>query len=336
MTRARTYAAALCLVLLCTALATGPASAADPATDPICSTVPPHQAVASGPRIQHIIVDGTPVSVLLPPDYATSTKRYPVLYLLHGGTSGVDDFLANSDLVARTGQIPDSSQFIVATPDGGLTGFYVDWKDGSHHYETTIIKHVIPAIDAQFRTNPDRASRAIAGVSMGGWGAMHYAVRYPELFGAVGSLSGGVDNQSPDAMAVFLLATITQRQCADGVPAGQYDLFGMFGNPILDAGRWTEANPVAHAGNLRGMDVYLTAGTGLPCDLADLPMIAADPTTSAVEAIVGHTTLNLDLALILAGVRHTYVPKPCGIHTMRYFGPELDTYLGRLATLWAR
>ncbi|MCW2786002.1 MAG: hypothetical protein JWP74_2519 [Marmoricola sp.] len=312
-----------------------PLPSAQAAGSPICANVPPQFATATGARIQHLIIDGTPVAVLLPPDYATSSRRYRVLYLLHGGTAGIDSFLANSDLVARTGAIPNSKQFIVVTPYGGLTGFYVDWADGSHDYETQDIGHVIPAIDHLYRTIPTRAGRAIAGVSMGGYGAMHYATSHPDLFGAVGSLSGGLDNQVPDAMAVFLLATQTERQCEDGVPASKVAPFGMFGNPLTDAPRWRAANPVANAGKLIGMDVYLTAGTGLPCDAGDLSSIASDPTASAVETIVGQTTLEMDLALNIARVAHTYLPRPCGIHSERYFTPELDKYIVHLVAVWS-
>lgn len=301
---------------------------------PICSGVAPQFATASGPRIQHITIAGTPVAVLLPPDYRRSHRRYPVLYLLHGGTAGIDSFLVTSDLVARTGALPDSEQFIVVTPYGGLTGFYVDWADGSHDYETRIIDQVIPAVDAGYRTVATRRGRAVAGVSMGAWGAVFYAVRHPGMFGAVGSLSGGLDDQNPGETAVLLLATQTQRQCGDGVRASQVDPFGMFGNPVTDFRRWYAANPVLHADHLRGMDVYLTAGSGVPCDATDVSALTSSPTAAAVEAIVGETTAEMNLALDAAGIAHTYLPRACGIHTDRYFDPELDAYLAHIVARW--
>jgi S-formylglutathione hydrolase FrmB len=101
------------------------------------------------------------VSVLVPPQYGTSTRNYPVLYLLYGAEANVDSFLLRTNLISVTNAFPDNQQFIVATPSGGLTGFYVDWKDGSHNYETEIINRVIPAIDARFRTRADRGHRAV-------------------------------------------------------------------------------------------------------------------------------------------------------------------------------
>ena len=248
-------------------ISTAPAHASSAPT--ICANVPPQQAVASGPRIRHLDIQGTPTSVLLPPDYFDSSRRYPVLYLLHGGTAGIDSFPQDMNLVSRTATPADDEQFIVVTPYGGLTGFYLNWADHSHDYETRIITQVIPAIDRTYRTIATRKGRAVAGVSMGGWGAMHYSSSHPDLFGAAGSLSGGDDNQSPDAMAIFLLGTETERQCEDGIPAAQVDPFGMFGNPVTDEARWRAANPVTNASQFRGMDVYLTAGTGVPCDGKD-------------------------------------------------------------------
>ncbi|MGN6334495.1 alpha/beta hydrolase [Mycobacterium sp.] len=301
----------------------------------VCSTVHPDTATASDPRIQHIAVDGNPVSVLLPPQYGSSTRKYPVLYLLYGAENNVDSFLVRTNLVSVTSAFPDNQQFIVVTPSGGLTGFYVDWKDGSHNYETEIINRVIPAIDAQFRTLSDKGHRAVAGVSMGGFGAAHYGVKHPDLFGAVGTLSGGDDNQAPDEQAVIIGATVEQRECADGLKAGQYDPFGMFGDPVLDAGRWRAANPVANASQLRGMDIYLTSGNGSPCDAADAQTLATNPAAGGLESGTGQTTADLHLALRFAGVQHVYDPKPCGLHTWKYFTPEVTTYVNRLAKLFS-
>ena len=301
----------------------------------ICSTVHPDTATASGPRIQHIAVDGNPVSVLLPPQYGTSMRNYPVLYLLYGAEANVDSFLIQTDVIKVTSAFPDNQQFIIVTPSGGLTGFYVDWEDGSHNYETEIINRVIPAIDAQFRTLPDRRHRAVAGVSMGGFGAAHYGVKHPELFGAVGTLSGGDNSQASDEAAIIIGATVEQRECADGLAAGHYDPFGMFGEPVLDAGRWRAANPVANASQLRGMDIYLTAGNGSPCDAADAGTLATNPAAGALELGTGQTTGDLHLALRFAGIPHIYDPKLCGIHTYKYFTPEITTYVNRLARLFA-
>jgi S-formylglutathione hydrolase FrmB len=301
----------------------------------ICSTVNLDTVTASGPRIQHITVDGNPVSVLLPPQYGTSMRNYPVLYLLYGAESDVDSILVRTNIIPVTSAFPDNQQFIVVTPSGGLTGFYVDWEDGSHNYETEIINRVIPAIDTQFRTLADKGHRAVAGISMGGFGAAHYGEKYPDLFGAVGTLSGGDNNQAPDEAAVIIGATVEQRECADGLAAGHYDPFGMFGEPVEDAGRWRAANPVANASQLRGMDVYLTSADGSPCDAADAQTLVTTPAAGALEAGTGQTTLGLHLALRFAGIPHTYDPKPCGIHTYKYFTPEVTAYVNRLARLFS-
>lgn len=86
-------------------------------------------------------------AVLLPTGYARSSRRYPVLYLLHGGTDGVNHFLANTDLRKATKALPRKQQYIVVTPYGGYAGFYRDWVDGSHRFQSKHIERVIPTID---------------------------------------------------------------------------------------------------------------------------------------------------------------------------------------------
>src|SRR5207302_11234669 len=135
------------------------------------------------------------VDVLLPPGYCpASTARYPVLYLLHGHGGHYSDWV-NHGVDGVVGDLPA----IVVMPDGGYDGFYSDWygSDLDGHspepppaWETFHLRELLPWVDATYRTIPDRAHRAVAGLSMGGLGAMTYAAHRPDLFVAAGSFSG--------------------------------------------------------------------------------------------------------------------------------------------------
>jgi enterochelin esterase-like enzyme len=128
----------------------------------------------------------------LPPGYedpANARRRYPVVYWLHGYDSEPQDgmpFVDGVDAAIRSGNAP---AMIVALPDGLKDSWYVDRSDGSQPMESVIMKDLIPHIDGSYRTIADRRGRAIEGFSMGGWGALHLAFKYPEMFAAVTAVS---------------------------------------------------------------------------------------------------------------------------------------------------
>jgi endo-1,4-beta-xylanase len=126
--------------------------------------------------------------IYLPPDYAANpTRRYPVIYFLHGAnvdskrpvTSG---YIARIDAAIRSGVMPPT---IVVVPQGLNQGWWVDSKDGKQPMESVFIKNLIPFIDASYRTIATREARAIEGHSMGGFGALHNGFNNPDLFIAV-------------------------------------------------------------------------------------------------------------------------------------------------------
>ncbi len=133
-------------------------------------------------------------AVYLPPDYAASTRRYPVVYLLHGYTDnesgwiqfGEVNLAADRAIAAR--EIPP---MIIVMPDGGVT-WYVNDASGKVLYEDMFIQELIPHIDAAYRTRPAREFRGIAGLSMGGWGTLVHALRHPDLFAACAAFSAAV------------------------------------------------------------------------------------------------------------------------------------------------
>jgi putative tributyrin esterase len=127
-------------------------------------------------------------TVLLPVGYEPSApRRYPVLYLLHGKGGDHTDWSKRAPLREAVG----ATALIVVMPDGD-DGWYVDWADGVHGYEAQIVRDLVPHVDATYRTLATAEGRAVAGLSMGGYGALKLALRHPDLFASAASYSGAV------------------------------------------------------------------------------------------------------------------------------------------------
>ncbi|WPP49847.1 alpha/beta hydrolase [Catalinimonas niigatensis] len=130
-------------------------------------------------------------AVVLPDSYAHNSSAYPVLYLLHGGTGKFSDWHQKTPDKMLLHRLADQYNLIIVTPDGGATSYYFDSPlEQSSQYETHIARELIEKIDGSYRTVQDRKGRVIAGLSMGGHGAVFIATRHPELYFAAGSMSG--------------------------------------------------------------------------------------------------------------------------------------------------
>lgn len=130
-----------------------------------------------------------PVTVITPEDY-NPAKSYPVVYLLHGYSDNNHSWTAGG----HVGRLADQYDVIVVMPDGGFSSWYFDSPMmPEYRYETFVSKELISYVDAHYSTIADRAARAITGNSMGGHGALYLTIRHQDVFGSVGSLSGGVD-----------------------------------------------------------------------------------------------------------------------------------------------
>lgn len=131
--------------------------------------------------------------IYLPPDYARdSSRRYPVIYNLHGaGGNELHGQLAAE--ILHEGILEKRwPPMILVMPNGGRYTFYKDSANGKYRGETTIIRELIPHIDQTYRTIATRAGRAIEGFSMGGRGATRLALKYPELFCSLFNQAGNV------------------------------------------------------------------------------------------------------------------------------------------------
>jgi putative tributyrin esterase len=133
-------------------------------------------------------------NILLPPDYDSSTRRYPVLYLLHGLSQNYSVWGLQNGAPFYAGLYDD---LIVVMPDGG-NSWYVNWSvsEGGQKnaWEDHIVRDVIGHVDWNYRTIARREGRAIAGLSMGGYGALNLGLRHPELFVSIGSTSGALEH----------------------------------------------------------------------------------------------------------------------------------------------
>lgn len=133
-------------------------------------------------------------AVVLPDSYATNKESYPVLYLLHGGGGHFSDWLTLTPDKMLVKNLADQYNIIIVMPEGEVFGWYLDSPyDPASQFETHIIKEVIPKVDTTYRTVKNNKGRVITGLSMGGHGAMYLANRHPDMFCAVGTMSGVMD-----------------------------------------------------------------------------------------------------------------------------------------------
>ena len=130
-----------------------------------------------------------PYDTLLPPGYFKSNKRYPVLYLLHGLFGHHDDWITRTNLA----EYAAGYDLIIVTPEGNDSWYIDSATVASDKYESHILRELIPDVDARYCTIKDRRARGVAGLSMGGYGALKYGLKHPDYFAFAGSLSGALD-----------------------------------------------------------------------------------------------------------------------------------------------
>ena len=133
-------------------------------------------------------------TIYLPADYDKSERSYPVVYLLHGFTDDNTGWLQfgeinrYADKAINDGTIPP---MIIVMPNAD-SSWYVNSYDGKENYEDFFIKEFIPQIEQKYRIKGQKQYRAVAGLSMGGYGSLMYALKYPQMFAAAAPLSAGV------------------------------------------------------------------------------------------------------------------------------------------------
>lgn len=200
-----------------------------------------------------ILGRAVPYCVLLPPSYdSEKTRRYPILYLLHG-LGDNDQFLIHSggmNLVEDLWERKQMGEFLIVTPAAGMS-FYINSQDGKRMYEDFFLQEFMPGVEKRYRAQTGRNSRGIAGISMGGYGALHIAFRHPQLFAAVGAHSAALIEKVPNISAQ------TSRQLSQLRVLGD-----AFGSPF-DAAFWNQNDPltIARTANLAGLKIYFDCGS---------------------------------------------------------------------------
>ncbi len=159
-----------------------------------------------------------PNIIVLPDTYYAGDENYPVLYLLHGWSGSYQDWSNKSDLSA----IADKYQLIIVCPEGGYAGWYLDSPVNPKNQFTAFIgRELVHWVDRNYRTKPDRRSRAITGLSMGGHGALYIAGIYSETFAGAGAMSG-VLNLTQTRFAAHIRDLMGLQEIADLIPSSVY------------------------------------------------------------------------------------------------------------------
>jgi S-formylglutathione hydrolase FrmB len=192
-----------------------------------------------------------PYCIVLPPSFdANKTRQFPILYFLHGLGDNEQFFIHSGawNITEDMWEKGAMKEFLIATPDGGA-GFYINSKNGKNLYEDFLLQEFFPFIEKRYRAAPGRGHRAIAGISMGGYGALHLAFRHPQLFASVSAHSAALFEKlpaflgpSPDSPRARVLGAV----------------FGSPPDPVF----WDRNSPLSLAGtaNLTGLKIYFDCG----------------------------------------------------------------------------
>jgi len=236
--------------------------------------------------------------VYLPAGYDASAaqhpaKRYPLLYFLHG-LGDNEQTLFNGGgwtLLDDLRNQHKMGDFLIVSPEGRRS-FYINSADGALRYNDFFLQEFIPQIEGKYRIRAGRASRAISGISMGGYGALRFAFAHPELFSAASAQSAALITASPQTLDS---ASLT------GAPLAGV-LAPVFGKPI-NVAHWNENSPFVlakkNAAALRKLAIYFNCGQD-------------DNYGFEKGAAALHEELQRE------GVKHEYHPYP-GDHSLTYF-----------------
>nr|WP_042182261.1 alpha/beta hydrolase family protein [Kibdelosporangium sp. MJ126-NF4] len=214
-------------------------------------------------KIQTPALPGTGmVRLLVPSGWSKSaTRTWPVLYLLHGCCE-VKEYKSWTEFT-DVEQFTADKQAIIVMPSGGAIGMYSKWwnygfsdKPDWPTFHTTEVRQILE------RGYKAGTRRSIAGLSMGGYGAMEYASRFPGMFGAAAAYSGAINVLMPPIPEVTQLNMIAQGFFVWGI---------LWGDPWSQRARWMDHNPFDKVDKLRGTQLYVSSGDGNPGPLENGP-----------------------------------------------------------------
>ncbi|MEO5876692.1 MAG: alpha/beta hydrolase family protein [Streptosporangiaceae bacterium] len=240
------------------------------------------------------------VRVLLPRGWSRR-RTWPVLWLLHGGTSDYTAWSRNSPIKQMTAH----RKVIVVMPEGGPGGGYTNWLVGPQ-WETFHLVELRVILEQRYKANK---RRAVAGLSAGGYGALIYAARHPRAFKFAACFSGYGSTLQPGAPEVLLT----------GIPGSGAEKFLMWGQPQVNKATWQAHDPLYRAAGLRGTGLYIScARNGVKGPLDPKTAQAVDP----AEAFVYYTTKPLIAKLRKLGIPVTTHIYARGTHSWVYFVHE--------------
>ena len=198
-----------------------------------------------------ILARSVPYCVVLPAAFdAGKTRRFSILYFLHGLGDNEQFFVHSGawNLAEDMRQRGELKDFLIATPDG-YASFYINSRDGKQRYENFLLEEFFPFIEKRYRVAAGRDHRAIAGISMGGYGALHLAFRHPQLFASVSAHSAALIERLPAFLGP-----------QPNSPRSRV-LGAVFGSPP-DPAFWERNSPLtlARTANLAGLKIYFDCG----------------------------------------------------------------------------
>ena len=233
-----------------------------------------------------------PYRMVLPPDYANSneTFRYAVIFLLHGLSGHYDNWTEKT----RLADYAKKHKYIIIMSEGG-NGWYTDSVSAPNDkFESYLIKELIPEVDKTFRTIADRDHRAIAGLSMGGYGGIKFGLKYPDMFSLAGSFSG------------VLGATDFNEKNAGAIGKSLEPIFGAEGSDTRKAN-----------------DIFAMVRDLTPEKLRNVPYIYQ---SCGTEDFLFRNNRDFDALLIDKKVPHEYREHP-GIHNWEFWDDQVREFL---------
>ena len=241
-----------------------------------------------------ILQRGVHYCVMLPPDYEKeASKKYPVLYFLHGLGENEQTLLRSGGwgLIEDLQRQQRVGDFLMTAPEG-WDSFFINSADGRNRYSDFFLAEFLPYVETHYRIVRDRKARGVTGLSMGGYGALRFAFARPDLFGSVSAQSAALIAESPQELNADL---------RNAGPLARL-LGRAFGNPI-NVLHWQQNNPFALAGKnqiqIRTQAIYINCGQQDEYGFAD-----------------GATRMHK--LLVKEGVRHEFHVYPGG-HNADYF-----------------
>jgi diacylglycerol O-acyltransferase/trehalose O-mycolyltransferase len=195
------------------------------------------------------------VRLLLPESWKKFPhRRWPTLYLLHGccgGDAGFRSWTENTDVAAFTA----NTDVLIVMPEAGTVGFYSNWYNagagGAPAWETFHLTELRRLLEQKYRSG---RQRAVAGLSMGGFGALSYSARHPGFFRSAASYSGVVSTTYQGPRSTDLVQSWL-------VNAG-FDKNALWGDPVAQSDIWSAHNPFDLAVGLRCIPVFVSVGNG--------------------------------------------------------------------------